>query len=177
MEALKTVVFLLVILLGLMTVGLVVAGGGDGHWEDKRIARVPTRQQFVFDWLVDPEHRVKWIEGLQESHNPEHRMRKGSRLREVIEIEGERYERTLEVTELVQDKVFAYSTSYGDVDYTIRYELSPLNTARKTRLEVTVTAQYHGLWRKLFEPVLARTLDVRIDQDLETLATKLATLR
>ena len=174
MEALKTVLFVIVLLAGLLTAGLVVVGGGDGHWEHEGIARFPSRSGDVFDWLTGPSYRVKWIDGLVKSQGPAGGVVPGARIAEVIEIDGVRHARVLEVTEVDYGRVFAYRTTCDGVDYEVRYELSALNTARKTRVDFGVTAEYHGFWRKLIEPVLTHALRGRLDRDLDTLATMLA---
>lgn len=174
MEAVKTVLFLLSILVALLTAGLVAVGGGDGRWEHEGIHRLNFPPQDVFEWVSEPQHRPRWIEGLRTSEEPIEGLQAGAVIVEKFEVDGVRHERRLEITDIEYGKRFAYTTTWDGVDYGLTYEFAPLHSAKKTKIDFTATVQYHGFWPRLMEPVLAGAVREQLYADLERLTSELA---
>lgn len=172
METVKFILFLLV--LGALGYGgvLYLWGGGDGDYVEEASVTVDGSNEIVFTWLLEPEHRLRWIDGLESSRRDGYgRWDKGARLEEQVERDGHRIERTLEVVEFVEGRTLALATVEDGVAITYRFDLRAHNTGRSSRVTATVQAHYEGFWGKLLEPVLGPRILERVQRDLERLDT------
>ena len=123
--------------------------------------------------MSEPKHRTRWIEGLRSSEEPFEGIQAGAVIEEEIEIDGVRHKRRLEITDVEYGKRFAFKTSWDGVDRELAYEIAPLNSAKKTVINFRASVQYHGLWPRLIEPVLAGSVRERLYTDLERLSAEL----
>lgn len=174
MEFLKnTLVVLMVPLLG--TVGLLLAaGGGDGVFENAGIARINHPRDLVFEWLTLPEHRTKWVPGLESCKTEDLHVEPGTTFREIVKGEnGSRVERTVEVvTADYGELVVLRFTEPGRV-VSVEYKLSVHQSARKTRIDLTTSGSLEGWWAKLTEAFASSDIQEAAEAELDILATKI----
>lgn len=116
----------------------------------------------VFGWLLDPEHRLRWVEGLVESEEAG-----PGRFHEVVEQHGIRARMEVETARSEPPRlVEAHMTGRG-VEATVRNRLEP--TPPGTRLTVTVETAYHGLAARLAAPLVSRHADAALERSLSRL--------
>jgi len=152
---------------------LLLASGGDAHFEHKGIARVEQPQDDVFEWLSTPELRVQWIAGLSSSKSDAVEIQKGAKLREVVGGGAQRYERTLEVLEAEQGRVFTIRITEPGRTLQVEYRLSPNQSGRRTRVDYVLTGQYEAWWARVWEPFLSSDAIEEIEADLARLDERL----
>lgn len=170
METIKFILFLIV----LATLGtggvLYLWGGGDGEYVGETGVTVAGSNDVVFTWLLEPEQRLLWIEGLRSSRRDGYgRWDAGARIDETLERDGHPLERTLEVVEFVEGRRLALATVEDGVAITYRFELKAHNTGRSSRVALTVEVRFEGFWERLLEPVLGPRILERVQRDLERL--------
>ncbi|MCZ6596792.1 MAG: hypothetical protein O7B99_04065 [Planctomycetota bacterium] len=171
MEVLKALLWFVAILVPVSLVGILIVGGGDGHWEDSGLVRIHRPENVVYEWLITPEKRCEWVEGLVECRAPGiRRLVKGTELREVFQVDGKRTERTLVIVELEHGKLVVLKSSNDYEDLEVRYEFEFSGSRNQTLVRVSCEGQYHGLPSKVIEPLLGLRTFHRIENDLERLA-------
>ena len=155
MESLKSLGILFSILIALVAGVLTVAGGGDGLWEHEGLIQIRAPRSRVFQLLSDPEMRKEWVPNLVDSKaEPSGWLKQGSRLFEVVEVDGERHERILEITEFKEGSVFAYRTTEEGVEVELRYEVSDFLSGKRSQIKYTCRAQFPGRVAVVIEPIL-----------------------
>ena len=174
MEVLKALLWFVAILVPLALVGLLALGRGDGHWEDSGLVRIHRPQDVVYEWLITPEKRCEWVEGLVECRASDLMLLdEGTELREVFQVDGKRTERTLVLAELEHGKLVTLRSSTAYEDLEVRYEFEFSGRRNQTLVRVSCEGQYHGLPSKVIEPLLGWRTFARIESDLERLAERL----
>ena len=166
MDTLKSIAFVLMIPLLATAALLLIAGGGDGVFEEKGIARVDQPKDLVFEWLSEPQHRTKWVHELTSSKTASRSVEKGSKLAEVVGYGSKSSKVEVEVLEAEYGELLALRLTEPGRVVEIRYQLSPHQSARRTRIDVTTSGKLDGWWRKLLEPILAGRITERVDEDL-----------
>jgi len=176
METIKTVLFLLVAV-GLAGAGmLVVVGGADGAFMQEGTLRITHPYLSTFDVMSTPKSRMIWVPGIISSQKlGAGELNVGSRIREELTIDGVRTERVFEVKAYVPGKKLTLATSDELCDYEVTYSFGSHQTARKTRLNYTLRAQYHHWFDKLIEPVRGAKLKDRVRGEVDALKTILET--
>lgn len=171
MDLLKPLALIVSTLLVLATALLTVIGGADGRWEHEGLVKVQAPPDRVFEYLTDPEMRMRWVGGLVDSEaDPVGRVDEDSCLRETIEVDGQRGNRVLEVTDFQAGSVFAYRTSEGGVDIEMRFTIGAHLSGKRSRIDYHCTAQYPGWKAKVIEPILGHARLSEIEADFERLA-------
>lgn len=165
---------MIVLALALVTGAIVyVAGGGDGKWlYETRIVLDATRDESVH-WLADPEKRLRWVQGLQESELLDaERAHQGARMREVFRIEGELQERAVEYQKL--DPLREIVMISTGPRFIMRETITMTGTPSKTHLLYQAEISQEGLGIMLFEPLFSASINARLRKGLETLQAQLA---
>jgi len=165
---------MILLALALVTGAIIyVAGGGDGKWTyESRIMINATRDEAVH-WLADPEKRLRWVQGLDESQLLDaERAHQGARMREVVRIEGEFQERAVEFQKLDPAReIVMISTAPG---FILRETITMTGTARKTNVLYHAEISQEGLGTMLLEPLVSARVNARLRKGLETLQAELA---
>jgi uncharacterized protein YndB with AHSA1/START domain len=173
METLKSILFVLMIpLLGTAAL-LLVAGGGDGEFEDTGIVTIDHPQDLVFEWLTKPEHRKEWIEGLTSSRCDARDVEAGATLKEVVDEGDGPQDRTVEVLQAEYGALVKLRVTEPGRVYEVSYALSVHRSSRRTRIDVSTKGTLEGWWARLVEPILSARIEERIEADLVRLAEKL----
>ncbi|MEW6072219.1 MAG: SRPBCC family protein [Planctomycetota bacterium] len=175
MDIVKPLGLILSVLLALAAGVLTIGGGGDGLWEHDGVVQVAAPREAVFEWLTDPDRRQEWVVGLVDSRvDPPGRLKKGSRLLETIEVDGERRERIVEITDLEAGSVFAYRTSEDGVEIAMRCKVAAQFTGGRSRIDYTCRAQFPGWLAKVIEPILGHQRRSRMEESFARLKAKAA---
>lgn len=175
METIKTVLFLLVA--GLLAGAgiLVVVGGGDGEFRREGIVRISHPYNSTFEVFTKPKNRLLWVPGITTCVASAGQLDVGSRLREVVTIDGVKTERIYEVKAYTPGKKFSVAASDELCDYDVTYTFGAHQTGRKTRLDYAIHAQYREWSDKLLEPIRGADLESRVRAELEALKAILET--
>ncbi len=170
MQVLKTVIWIVVILLPLTVGGMVLVGGGDGICEGDASIQVRRRVPHVFTWCAEPDRRMQWIDGLvKSSHRSVFGMEAGESFTETHRTETGQEQRRVEVTELVDGQRFAYRTTIEGRPYEVTIEVDAPYQADRTVVFIHYRTEFEGTLAKLAEPVFAAQLHGRVIEDLERL--------
>ena len=133
MDGFKNILLMLTIVV-VATVGvLLVAGGGDGTFEHKGLARVEHPKEEVFEWLLDPALRVQYLKGLSSSKADMHRVEKGAHLVEIVGEGQDRHERRIEVLEAEAGSTVAMRITEPGRTLEVHYRLCLLYTSPSPR--------------------------------------------
>ena len=153
-----------VLVLAVYTVWALTAGGKVENRTRVEIAQPP---DVVFGYLTEPDRIRLWMEGYVESRSlTGPGIFVGARSTEVIEMNGERTEMDLRVTEFEQDALLAVRIKSDQGEARNRYRLS--KTATGTRIDYDSLTEARG-WLRLLAPVLHDAIQERIDGDFERL--------
>jgi len=170
MEAIRSLLLTVTVLVFLALGGLVVVGGADGLYEGERLIRIERRRHDVFTWIVEPERRKQWVSGLvQSSQRSPSDLKVGSRFTEVVRFEGQEEEREVEVTVFEEGARFGYRTTLQGAAFEIVYEVGSHYTGSGSLLKVGYKIMWEGTWENLIEPVLSTRLRSRIEDELARL--------
>jgi uncharacterized protein YndB with AHSA1/START domain len=122
----------------------------------------------VFFHLTDPALLKQWIGGLVESAPMgDSTLRVGAKSREIIEVNGRRFEMQSEVLQLEANRLLEVSLQ-NDFGHTIsRYQLEPDNG--RTRLTHMMQTNYKGLFARLMAPFIGRAVQTKLDGDFNQL--------
>ena len=167
MDTLKGIaVFLMIPLFA--TIGLLlIAGGGDGEFTGTSIARVEQPKDLVFEWLGQPDLRERWVEGLSESKGSGARdVEVGQKMTETVGLGADQRRVTVEVLEAEYGEQLTLRFTEPGRTMDVSYKLSPNQSAKRTRVDVTVTGKLDGWWPRLIEPILAGRITTHLDDDL-----------
>ena len=107
----------------------------------------------VWDYVMDPANDPVWQSMVIEARCSDAELRLGSRIEEVFQFLGRKFDITLEVTEHEPMRRSAVKASAGPVPMTGSYEFERVNGGTRFRTEGETDA--HGLF-KLAEPAFAR---------------------
>jgi carbon monoxide dehydrogenase subunit G len=123
------------------------------------IARPP---EVVFPWLVEPELRLQWVDGLERSE------RTGDgRYREVFNQAGIRTAVDVQVRRLEPPRVVEIRVTSKHFDADAYTEAR--STGAGTRVESTIDAAYKSLMLRAAAPVITRQTQSSLERSLATL--------
>jgi carbon monoxide dehydrogenase subunit G len=154
----------IVLVLAVYAVWALTAGGKVENHTRVEISQPP---DVVFGYLIEPDRIRLWMDGYVESRSltgPGTFV--GARSTEVIEVNGERTEMDLRVTEFEQDALLAVRIKSDQVEARNRYQLS--KTASGTRIDYDSQTEARG-WVRLLAPVLHDAIQEKIDADFARL--------
>ncbi len=166
----------LVGLVGLAVIVLLIMGGGRG--EARLIASVDIARpaDVVFTWITEPERVKSWVGWLVEirSMTP-HTAGVGARQVWVMEDRNNNNQRmniNSEVTRLDPDRLLETRLDAPEgFTGTIVYQLQPVDTNR-TRLTYTGDYKYEHWLAKLLEPLITRSAQHKLEEDVARLKQK-----
>ena len=119
----------------------------------------------IYAFLVDLRNIPKWqSEVVSSSVITEGPTRKGTRFTEDVKMGPMRTSAHCEITDLVPDRMMAFSASSSSIDYEGRVTIEP--TREGTRLTITGQARPKGLWR-LMQPFMSGELKRGVRKELE----------
>ena len=123
------------------------------------IARPP---EAVFPWLVEPEKRLQWVQGLESSEADG-----DGRYREVFATQGMRTDVEVEVRRLEPPTLVEIALSAKAFTATGRNEAAPVDGG--TRVTSTLEAEYKGFVAKAAAPMITRQAQASLERSLARL--------
>ena len=121
----------------------------------------------VFAYLTDREKATVWQASLLEARfSPDEPVHKGTEIHEVRKLLGRKIESTVEVTEFETDRVFGGRVRSGPVPWQFRYRFEEADGS--TRIDFHMEGEPGGFFR-LAEPLVVRTVQKQLENDLSTL--------
>jgi uncharacterized protein YndB with AHSA1/START domain len=150
-----------------------------GAQSDRRIAAsidIARPADIVFAWITEPQRLQSWVGWLVEirDETPGH-ARVGGRQVWVMEDRNNNNQRMNIEAEIVtyqpNQRLHARLNSPGAFTGSVDYGLEPLGPDR-TRLSYTMSYDYEHWFAKLLEPVIARSAQQKLEEDLARLKQK-----
>ena len=155
---------------------LLVIGGGRGQGEFDASVDIARPAPVVFTWITEPERVKSWVGWMVDIRDLTPG-RTGVGAREVWVMEdrnnnNQRMDIEAEVTRLEADRLLEARLSAPEgFTGTVTYQLEPLD-ANRTRLVYRGRFQYHHWLAKLLEPVITRSAQQKLEEDLDRLKQK-----
>lgn len=118
--------------------------------------------EVVFPWVVEPELRLQWVDGLEESEPTGE-----GRYREVFLQTGMRAEVDVEVQSL--DPPREVRIHVRSKHFTAEATTTLTASERGTRVESTIDASYKGLMARAAAPVIQRQAQASLERSFEAL--------
>ncbi len=148
--------------------GLVLMGGG------RRLAHTQTAVTFrqpaarIWPWLVEVPRLKQWLGGFVDSipEDP-HGLRLGARSKEIIEMNGRRWEIQSEVTEFEPHHRLKLHMVNADFEDHTGYLLDEHDGV--TEVTFVSDAHYTSLMSRLMAPMISREVERKVQTDLATL--------
>jgi uncharacterized protein YndB with AHSA1/START domain len=155
---------------------LLVLGGGRGEGNHETSVEIARPAPVVFTWITEPDRVKSWVGWLIDikSLTPG---KTGVGAREIWVMEdrnnnNQRMDIEAEVTRLQQDRLLEARLNVPNgFTGTVTYELQPLD-ANRTRLVYRGTFKYEHWLARLLEPVISRSAQQKLEEDLERLKQK-----
>lgn len=116
----------------------------------------------LFPYLLEPELRLQWVDGLVES-TPEG----DGRYREVVKGMGRRLEIAAEVVEVDEPRVLVVRMDGREFEGTLRNELAEEDGA--TRVTITLEPRFKSFAARLGAPIALRALGDSLEKSLARL--------
>lgn len=175
----KWILYLLAGLAGLIVLAVVVLlalGGGRGESRHETSVEIAKPASVVFTWITEPERVKSWVGWLVEikSLTPG---QTGVGAREVWVMEdrnnnNQRMDIEAQFTKHETDRLVEARLSLPEgFTGTVTYELQPLD-ANRTRLRYSGSFRYEHWLAKLLEPVISRSAQQKLEEDLARLKQK-----
>jgi uncharacterized protein YndB with AHSA1/START domain len=167
--------WLLGAVLGVLTAGLVAllgVGARDGRGRVTAAVEIDRPPSAVFPFLVQPELRKLWSLGLVEAKlsGSSTDLRAGAKSRVVIEA-AERLEVDEEIRVLDADRRLLLQRTSSHPPFSQRLEYILKEVGGRTLLTSAVHTTHDGLLLNLFEPLVTRAAQGRLEQELLALRT------
>jgi uncharacterized protein YndB with AHSA1/START domain len=169
MKGFLKVSFYIVLLLGAAGGFLMAMGGKEGRVSATVQGTLRCLPDEAMTWIGLPGARRKWVLGMKEYREVTPlELEAGARARVTMLTEdSEEYEITVEVTQVVQDKLIVMRVTGDNWEETSRYELTP--KGGHTYLTHELTREYTGFFRKLIAPLRGHWIKERMLEDLDRL--------
>lgn len=153
---------------------LLALGGGREVSRCDQSVTLPRPAAVVFPWLLDPALRKQWQGGLTEAVPLDGgEPRPGARSREVVVLDGERFEMLATLTALEPPRRLAVHIE--SPLFTDELELTLADTGDGgSVLDYRSAARYSSLWVRLLSPLIAQKAQAKLETDLESLRAGLA---
>jgi uncharacterized protein YndB with AHSA1/START domain len=152
---------------------LLALGGGREVARCDKTVDLPRPAAVVFPWLVEAPLRKRWQGGLTESVPLEGGPpRTGARSREVVLVDGERFEMQATLTALEPPR--RLGVHLASELFTDELELTLEDVGAGTsRLSYRSAARYRSLLLRLLSPLIASKAEAKLTADLERLRAEL----
>ncbi len=161
------------VLLIVVTGGLILAGGGRriAHSEVVVYFNHPAAQ--LWPWLVEAPRLKQWLGGFVDSL-PEDGggLRVGARSKEIVNLDGRRWEIGAQITALEPDRRLALHLVADEFEDDTEYLLEEHGGV--TMLTYKSDAHYKMLLARLMSPLISRDVERKVRTDLATLDGLLA---
>lgn len=175
----KWLLYALVGIIGLVVLAvaaLLALGGGRGEGRHETSVEIARPAPVVFTWITEPDRVKSWVGWLIDikSLTPG---KTGVGAREIWVMEdrnnnNQRMDIEAEVTRLETDRLLEARLNVPNgFTGTVTYELQPLD-ANRTRLVYRGMFKYEHWLAKLLEPVISRSAQQKLEEDLERLKQK-----
>jgi len=160
-------------LIGLAVIVLLIMGGGRGESRLAASVEIARPPSVVFTWITEPERVKSWVGWLVEiqSLTPGNA---GVGAREVWVMEdrnnnNQRMNVNTEVTRLEPNRLLETRLSALEgFTGNVVYQLQPID-ANRTRLNYTADYKFEHWLAKLLEPVISRSAQHKLDEDVARL--------
>jgi carbon monoxide dehydrogenase subunit G len=134
---------------------------------------IPRPPAAVFPWLLEEDKVPVWTGSLESyERRDDGALRRGSRVRQVLEVSGRRIDVEMEVTRYDPPNAAATRFSTNGIEVVSEYALAAAGAG--TRLTQSVEAKPSGLTARLLVPVIQPRLEEKLTQDLERLRAQLS---
>jgi carbon monoxide dehydrogenase subunit G len=120
----------------------------------------------VFAFLSNKENDLKWQSGLVEVHQPDAKMKVGTRIDEVYSFLGRRINGVLEVTEFEPGRKISTKGVSGAFPIQYTYLLEAANDGTQFSIEMEMKPE--GFFA-LAEPIVGANLKKNMDNDVNSL--------
>jgi uncharacterized protein YndB with AHSA1/START domain len=160
-----------VIVLGLVT--LLAMGGGRGESELEASVEIARPARVVFNWITEPTRVKSWVGWMVEIQSlTPGAPAVGSREVWVMEDRNNGNQRmniAAEITRLEPERLLETRLEAAEgFTGTVTYELQPIDGER-TRLRYRGAYKFNHWLARLFEPVISRSAQQKLDEDLARL--------
>jgi uncharacterized protein YndB with AHSA1/START domain len=132
---------------------------------------VPRPPEEVFPWLLEGDRVPQWTSNL-ERYEPEGAVGPGSRILQILEVSGQRFEVTMEVVRYEPPREAQTRFSTNGIDVEATYVVARDGTG--TRLTQSLEAKARSLSARLIVPAVQPRLERKLMEDLERLRTLLS---
>ena len=155
---------------------LLVLGGGRGVSSHQTSVDISRPAPVVFTWITEPDRVKSWVGWMVEIRDLTPGTT-GVGAREIWVMEdrnnnNQRMDIETEVTRLETDRLLEARLNVPEgFTGTVTYELQPLE-GNRTRLIYRGTFHYQHWLAKLLEPVISRSAQQKLEEDLERLKQK-----
>jgi len=126
----------------------------------------------VFPWLLDADRVRQWTSNL-ERYEPEGAVGPGSRIRQTLEVSGQRFDVEMEVVRYEPPREAQTRFASNGIDVQAAYALAPDGAG--TRLTQRLEAKATSFSARLIVPVVQPRLERKLIGDLERLQALLST--
>jgi hypothetical protein len=134
------------------------------------LARPPAE---VFPWLLEADKVPRWTGHLERYERlDDGPLRRGSRVRQVLDVSGRTIDVTLEITSYEPPTGAQTRFSTNGIEVVSSYALAAAGSG--TRLTQTIEAKPSGLTARMLVPVVQPRLEQKLTEDLERLRTELS---
>ena len=160
---------------------LLALGGGREVARCDKTVTLPRPAAVVFPWLVEPSLRKRWQGGLTESvplggdgDDGGEGARVGARSREVVVLDGERFEMQATLTALEPPRRLGVHLESPLFTDELEVTLEDAGEGA-SRLSYRSAARYRSLLVRLLSPLITQKAEAKLGADLERLRTELLT--
>jgi uncharacterized protein YndB with AHSA1/START domain len=133
--------------------------------------RLPRPPEEVFPWLLEEDRVPRWTGGL-ETYEQRGPLGPGARVRQVLDVSGQRIDVDMEVTRYEPPRAAATRFSVGGVDVVTEYALA--EAPGGSELTQTLEGRAGSFKARLLVPVVQPRLERKLTQDLERLRAVLS---
>lgn len=152
---------------------LLALGGGREVARCDQAVTLPRPAAVVFPWLVEPSLRKRWQGGLIESvPMGDAAARVGARSREVVVVDGERFELTATLAALEPPRRIGVHLESPLFTDELEMTLEDAGDGA-SRLSYRSAVRYGSLLLRLLSPLIAQKAEAKLTADLDRLRTEL----
>jgi uncharacterized protein YndB with AHSA1/START domain len=132
---------------------------------------IPRPPDEVFPWLLEGDRVPQWTSNL-ERYEPEGAVGPGSRIRQTLEVSGQRFDVEMEVVRYEPPREAETRFSTNGIDIVATYDVAADGAG--TRLTQSLEAKPRSLTARMIVPAVQPRLERKLIGDLERLQALLA---
>ncbi len=133
---------------------------------------IPRPPAEVFPWLLEEDKVPRWTGQLRSYQQLDGTLGTGSRVRQVLDVSGQRIDVDMEVTRYEPPRAAATRFSVGGVDLVTEYALA--EAPGGSELTQTLEGRAGSFKARLLVPVVQPRLERKLTEDLERLRAVLS---